>query len=134
MSKYWCFTRFSKENFPNILAITGSLKEIGREHGATSGQVSLAWLLAQGEDVIPIPGTTKLKVRINDIFLHKCLWNSLIVFKYLEENIASATLTLTEHEIKLIRSKAEHADEKLKGQSRYPAGFEKMQFADTPPL
>lgn len=35
---------------------------MGEAHKATSGQVTLAWLLAQGKDVIPIPGTTKIKV------------------------------------------------------------------------
>ena len=52
----------SKENFPNILKIAQGLQEIGKKHDATSGQVALAWLLAQGDDIIPIPGTTKVKV------------------------------------------------------------------------
>lgn len=56
-------SRLSKENFPNILKIADGLKEIGENHGATPGQIALAWLLAQGEDIIPIPGTTKVKVR-----------------------------------------------------------------------
>lgn len=55
--------RYSKENFPNILKLADGLKKIGERRGATAGQVSLAWLLGQGEDVIPIPGTTKVKVR-----------------------------------------------------------------------
>jgi aryl-alcohol dehydrogenase-like predicted oxidoreductase len=54
--------RFGKENFPNILKIADAMKQIGEKHNATAGQVSLAWLLAQGNDVIPIPGTTKIKV------------------------------------------------------------------------
>lgn len=56
--------RYSKENFPNILKLVDSLKKIGERHGATPGQVTLAWLLAQGDNIIPIPGTTKEKVRI----------------------------------------------------------------------
>jgi aryl-alcohol dehydrogenase-like predicted oxidoreductase len=56
--------RYSKENFPNILKIVDGLKEIGAKHGATPGQVALAWLLGQGEDIIPIPGTRKIKVCI----------------------------------------------------------------------
>lgn len=55
--------RFSKENFPNILAVVDTLKQIGEKHSATSGQVALAWLLAQGADVIPIFGTTRIEVR-----------------------------------------------------------------------
>ena len=56
-------TRFSKENFPNILKLADGLKEIGAKRNATAGQISLAWVLGQGNDVIPIPGTTKIKVR-----------------------------------------------------------------------
>lgn len=54
--------RYSPENFPNILKLVSGLERIGAKHGATAGQVALAWLLSQGEDIIPIPGTTKLSV------------------------------------------------------------------------
>lgn len=54
--------RYSQGNFPNILKLVDDLQAIGKKHGATAGQVSLAWLLAQGEDVIPIPGTKSIKV------------------------------------------------------------------------
>lgn len=56
--------RYNKENFPNILKIADGLKEIGAKYNATAGQVSLAWILAQGEDIIPIPGTKKIKVNV----------------------------------------------------------------------
>ena len=55
-------TRYSKENFPNILKLADGLKEIGKKYNASAGQVALAWVLAQGDDFIPIPGTTKLRV------------------------------------------------------------------------
>jgi aryl-alcohol dehydrogenase-like predicted oxidoreductase len=55
--------RYSNENIPNILKLADGLKQVGAAHGATAGQVALAWLLAQGADVIPIPGTRKIKVR-----------------------------------------------------------------------
>lgn len=55
--------RYNKENFPRILELADGLKKIGEAHQATAGQVALAWLLGQGEDVIPIPGTTKINVR-----------------------------------------------------------------------
>ena len=55
--------RYSKENFPSILKLVDGLKKIGEKHKATAGQVALTWLLAQGEDIIPIPGSTKIKVR-----------------------------------------------------------------------
>jgi aryl-alcohol dehydrogenase-like predicted oxidoreductase len=47
--------RFNNENFPKNLKLVDSLQEISRKKGCTSGQLSLAWLLGQGEDIIPIP-------------------------------------------------------------------------------
>ena len=55
--------RYSKENFPNVLKVVEEIKQIGVKHGASAGQVTLAWLLAQGSDIIPIPGTRNVKVR-----------------------------------------------------------------------
>ena len=55
--------RYSKENFPNTLKVVEEIKQIGVKHNASAGQVTLAWLLAQGPDVIPIPGTRNVKVR-----------------------------------------------------------------------
>jgi hypothetical protein len=57
--------RYSKENFPKILKLVEELANIGKEYDATAGQVALAWLLAQGDDVIPIPGTKKIKVGLH---------------------------------------------------------------------
>ena len=57
-------TRFSEDNFPKVLKIVEAVRKIGIKYGATPGQVALAWLLAQGDDIIPIPGTTKLEVRL----------------------------------------------------------------------
>ena len=54
--------RYQAENFPNILALVDLLKKIGEKRGATSAQVTLAWILAQGPDFIPIPGTSKIPV------------------------------------------------------------------------
>jgi aryl-alcohol dehydrogenase-like predicted oxidoreductase len=55
--------RYSAKNFPNILKLADGLKAVGARHDASAGQVALAWLLAQGPDVVPIPGTRKVKVR-----------------------------------------------------------------------
>ncbi|GBE89156.1 Aldo-keto reductase yakc [NADP(+)] [Sparassis crispa] len=104
--------RYSKENFPNILKLADGLKRIGDRHGATAGQVSLAWLLAQGPDVIPIPGTTKIPS--------------------LKENLGAAKLTLTPEEIQEVREIAKAAD--ASNGPRYPGGMESLLFADTPPL
>ncbi|KAI5121422.1 hypothetical protein M0805_006185 [Coniferiporia weirii] len=105
--------RYSKKNFPNILALANALQAIGNRHGATGGQVALAWLLAQG--VIPIPGTTRVK--------------------YLKENIGGADLVLTDAEIAEVRAIAENAEVAIKeGGARYPEGMHQQLFADTPPL
>jgi aryl-alcohol dehydrogenase-like predicted oxidoreductase len=56
------FPKFSQENFPKIVAIADGLKDIGSKHNATAGQTALAWVLAQGQDIIPIPGTSRIVV------------------------------------------------------------------------
>ena len=73
------FPRFSEENFRQNLELAGRVREIAAEKGATPGQLALAWLLHQGEDIVPIPGTKRRK--------------------YLEENAAAADLGLTEREL-----------------------------------
>ncbi len=51
--------RFQGENFTRNLALVDRVRELATEKGCTAGQLALAWLLAQGEDVVPIPGTKK---------------------------------------------------------------------------
>ncbi|KAI0938383.1 hypothetical protein AcV5_000077 [Taiwanofungus camphoratus] len=104
--------RYSKENFPNILKLADGLQKIGARHGATAGQVSLAWLLAQGSDVIPIPGTTSIE--------------------RLKENLGAANVKLTPAEIEEVRAIAAGAD--AANGPRYPGGMMTVLFADTPPL
>ncbi|KAJ7659143.1 NADP-dependent oxidoreductase domain-containing protein [Mycena polygramma] len=105
--------RYSAENFPNILKLADGLKAIGGKYNnATAGQVALAWLLAQGNDIIPIPGTKKMK--------------------YLEENIAAAKLTLSAEDVQAVRDVAVAAD--TSQGDRYPAGMQEMLFVDTPAL
>src|SRR5271157_4923963 len=53
--------RFQGENFQKNLDLVHSVEEIAREKHCTPGQLALAWLLAQGEDIIPIPGTKRRK-------------------------------------------------------------------------
>lgn len=48
--------RFSKENFPKNLALVEKIGTIATSKGVTPGQLTLAWLLAQGADIFPIPG------------------------------------------------------------------------------
>lgn len=52
--------RFTEENFPRNLRIVNEVKAVATEVGATPAQVALAWLLAQGDDIAPIPGTKRV--------------------------------------------------------------------------
>jgi len=101
--------RYSKENFPKILKLAEALQNIGKEYDATAGQVALAWLLAQGEDVIPIPGTRKIK--------------------YLEENLAAARITLSAEAVQKVRAIAEEA---VWDGDRYPTQSMPLLYGDTP--
>lgn len=59
--------RFSADNLPKNLVLVGVIEEIAKQRGCTAGQISLAWLLAQGEDIIPIPGTKTMSRLIENI-------------------------------------------------------------------
>jgi aryl-alcohol dehydrogenase-like predicted oxidoreductase len=74
--------RFQGENFEKNLQLVERVKEIANEKGFTPGQLALAWLLHQGEDIVPIPGTKRRK--------------------YLEENAAAADLELTGEDLRRI--------------------------------
>ncbi|OAA52125.1 Aldo/keto reductase [Cordyceps fumosorosea ARSEF 2679] len=102
--------KFSADNFPRITALVGRIEEIGARHGATPAQVCLAWVAAQGEDVISIPGTSKVR--------------------YLEENVKALEVQLSEEEVAELRKYAEATE--LPG-DRYPAAFGSM-FRDSVPL
>jgi len=67
--------RFQGENFQRNLDLVTRVEEIAAEKSATAGQLALAWVLAQGQDVVPIPGTKRIA--------------------YLEENVAADDITLT---------------------------------------
>jgi len=102
--------RYSKENFPNILKLAEGLKGIGKKYNATAGQIALAWVLAQGEDFIPIPGTTKLR--------------------NLKENVDAGKIILSPEDIQAVRDVADKADASLG--DRYPEALMKTLYADTP--
>ena len=55
--------RFAPENLDSNMALVHRVQEIARRKGCTPGQLALAWLLAQGDDIVPIPGT-KRKARL----------------------------------------------------------------------
>jgi len=50
------YPRFSRENFPKNMELVGAINELATKKGVTVGQVALAWLLGQGDDIFPIPG------------------------------------------------------------------------------
>jgi len=103
--------RFSEENFPKNLKLVDRISEIAKAKGVTPGQLTLAWLLAQGEDIFPIPGTTR-KER-------------------LEENVGSLKVSLTRDEEAEIRKACEEAE--VSG-TRYPEAYMKHCYSDTPAL
>ncbi len=87
------------------------LAEIAKKKNVTPGQLTLAWLLAQGDDIIPIPGTKKIK--------------------YLEENWGALEVKLTDEEKAEVRRVVDEAQ--VHGE-RYPANFIRALFGDTPKL
>lgn len=71
--------RFAEDALAANLALVERVREIAQEKGVTPGQLALAWVLAQGEDVVPIPGTKRRS--------------------YLEQNVAAAAISLSAEEL-----------------------------------
>ena len=74
--------RWRRANLRSNLAMVDKVAAVGREVGATPGQVALAWLLAQGDDVVPIPGTKRVA--------------------YLEQNQRALEITLPESALSIL--------------------------------
>jgi aryl-alcohol dehydrogenase-like predicted oxidoreductase len=74
--------RFSPENFGRNLKLVDAVEGIARRKGVKASQIALAWVLAQGEDIVPIPGTRRIA--------------------YLEENLAAESIVLTREEVEEI--------------------------------
>ena len=74
--------RFQGAAFDSNLGLVGKITELAVAKGCTASQLALAWVLAQGDDVIPIPGTKKVQ--------------------YLEENVAAADLALSQDDLAAI--------------------------------
>ncbi|EIW61346.1 Aldo/keto reductase [Trametes versicolor FP-101664 SS1] len=104
--------RFSQENFPKILRIVDGIQAIAKKYNATAGQVTLAWLLAQGDDIIPIPGTSRIP-------------NA-------KENLGALKLKLAQTDIDEIRKLALAAHNTIG--DRYAGAWQDITLADTPPL
>lgn len=71
--------RFQGENFEKNVALVGEIEKMAAQKGCTAAQLAVAWVLAQGEDVVPIPGTK-----------HRA---------YLDENIAALDVRLTSEDL-----------------------------------
>ncbi len=71
--------RFKGENFDRNLALVKKVEEMAAKRGVTASQLALAWVLAQGEDIVPIPGTKRTK--------------------YLEENVRAAEVKLSKDDL-----------------------------------
>ena len=87
------------------------LGESAKKKGCTPGQLALAWLLAQGEDIIPIPGTKSVK--------------------YFEENWDALGVELTEEKEKEVKRAVDWVEVYGVG---YPGGMMQRHFADTSEL
>lgn len=74
--------RFKGDNMTKNLALVEQVRAIATKRGITAGQIAIAWLYAQGDDIIPIPGTKRIK--------------------YLEENVAGEQVKLTKEELSTI--------------------------------
>lgn len=74
--------RFQGENFQNNLDLVGRIEKMARDKGCSPAQLALAWVLAQGKDIVAIPGTKRRK--------------------YLEENLAALEIELTAEDLSLI--------------------------------
>ncbi|CAG8603680.1 10128_t:CDS:2 [Dentiscutata erythropus] len=75
--------RFTGENFVKNLELVKEIEKLAKKKGVTSSQLCLSWVLAQGENIVAIPGTKKIK--------------------YLEENFQAANINLTSEELAEIR-------------------------------
>ena len=71
--------RFSQENIAKNLDVVDKVTELAREKGATPAQLAIAWVLAQGDDIVAIPGTKRRR--------------------YLEENVGAVDVRLSEEEL-----------------------------------
>src|SRR6266480_4393802 len=95
--------RFQGDNFQRNLDLVKRVEETAREKRCTPAQLALAWVLAQGEDIVPIPGTKKRK--------------------YLQENIGALDVDLTSNDLERID---EVAPKDAFAGSRYPEAMMKL--------
>lgn len=92
--------RFQGENFARNLNLVAKVEECAAQAGVTSSQLALAWVLAQGDDIIPIPGTKRRK--------------------YLEENVGAANVSLSSE---LVQHLSQQFPPDVATGERYPAAM-----------
>jgi len=73
------FPRFTGDAFQQNLALVERIRGLAAEKDCSAGQLAIAWVLAQGDDVVPIPGTKRVR--------------------YLEENVAAADVKITDDDL-----------------------------------
>lgn len=95
--------RFRKGNFEQNKKLVDKLEQVAADKGCTPAQLAIAWVLHQGEDIIPIPGTKRIK--------------------YLEENTAAADISFSDKELKKITQLSDNAS--IAGE-RYSEGGMKL--------
>ncbi len=91
--------RFHGENLEQNLALLHQVEEIAAQKGCTSAQLALAWVLAKGKDIVPIPGTKRIK--------------------YLEENVGASKVTLSREDMDRLEKTAPVG---ATAGTRYPEG------------
>ena len=80
------YPRFQSGNLDRNLAIVDAVEAVAKRRGATAAQVALAWVMCRGDDIVPIPGTKRVR--------------------YLEENVASVDLALDAEEVATLEAAA----------------------------
>jgi aryl-alcohol dehydrogenase-like predicted oxidoreductase len=99
--------RFQGENFERNLELVAAVKKLAADKGCTPGQLALAWVMAQGDDVVPIPGTKRVS--------------------YLEENVAASYVELSAEDLARLD---EIAPKGAAAGERYPF---QHSYGDSPP-
>ena len=103
--------RLMKENFHKNLELVERIEAIAKRKKCMPGQLVLAWIMAQGDGIFPIPGTRRIK--------------------YFDENIEAINVQISDSDDAEMRKAIEACE--IHGE-RYPAEFLSNLFADTPPL
>jgi len=98
------YPRFKEEAMDRNMVLVDRVKAIAERKGVTAGQLALAWVLAQGKDVVPIPGTKRRR--------------------YLEENAAAAELALSRHDLAELESAVPSGE--ISGERYAPNGMKSI--------